>query len=123
MCDLLSNLTQTTTERASGERRKKGGDPSVAMNKWQSRWQLSAQCITVAQLRAEQALGAMGDPEFFKMSQECGVVDLSCEVNFCVFKGSPLGVAPLGDVGLVSSPRGSHSLANVSVLPPFSCTD
>ena len=39
------------------------------------------------------------------------------------FKGSPLGVAPLGDVGLVSSPRGSLSLANVSVLPPFSCTD
>ena len=40
MCDLLSNLTQTTTERASGERRKKGGDPSVAMNRWQARWQL-----------------------------------------------------------------------------------
>ena len=112
---LLSNLTQTTTERASGERRKKGGDPSVAMNRWQSRWQLSAQCITVAQLRAEQALGATGDPElFFKMSEESNVVELSSEVDFCVLKGSPLGVAPLGDVGLVSSTRGSLSLANVS---------
>ena len=39
-CDLLSNLTQTTTERVSGERPKKGGDPFVAMNRWQARWQL-----------------------------------------------------------------------------------
>ena len=93
------------------------------MNKWQSRWQLSGQCITVAQLRAEQALGAMGDPEFFRMSEESDVVELLSEVNFCVFKGSPLGVAPLVDVGLVSSPRGPLSLANVSVLPPFCCRD
>ena len=42
---------------------------------------------------------AIGDPAFFKMSEECGVCELLSQVGFCDFEGAH-----------VSLPHGSPSI-------------